>query len=351
MQVSGKLKKKNERMTEYLFKSEKRLPYRIIYIGGIIFTLFFSVYFFSINNRTYSIQKLETIFPAFLFLLSLIILFVFVSIPDMYFTNSGVELRSIFGFKKSTIKFDEIESWVTRERKSKYEKWETLTIITKENKSIKISGYHFSNYYEIKDLLIRGKRKNLELEKRLKTTEKFNFAIGSFIVAIIFLFIAFQFSKDPTLTESEVKKINGILSDNIYVEQDKKIKTLVVKLENISNLKFIVNSISFDQTKTDDLINEAKKGDSITLTIRKADFIKKISKKENLNFFEKLWSAGKIEIVQIEKGNIEYLSLKDCNRKNKENSNSSFWLFSILSGILIIVGVKSYTNKNKRASH
>ncbi|WP_073487277.1 MULTISPECIES: hypothetical protein [unclassified Flavobacterium] len=242
---------------------------------------------------------------------------------------------------------NEINSWLVRKKESKYGNYEYLYLTTNKNEIIKFSSYEYSNFQEIKSKIIKGKPEDNILKEKLKRKEKIRFSIILTFLGILFIYIASQFYEDTSLTKNDVYVIKGTLSEDIKLQRSKKSKSLVFKLETLSDFKFKIGSLALGETYYEGLMSDFKKGDEIYLTIKKDQYQKKISKKAQMSFLDKYFHYEKIDVVEVENKNFKYLSLSDFNKTNRNNDYWGIGFFGIFGLLLTTVGICIYPKYKK----
>lgn len=223
-----------------------------------------------------------------------------------------------------------------------------LTLNNKE--IIKLSSYDYANFYEIQAEIIRNKPKNNVLKDQLNKKDDLKYSIIFFILGCLFIYIACQFYKHKSLTGNDVYVIKEKLADDIKLERSKKSRSLVFKLENLSDFKFKIGSLALKETYYEDLMNDFKKGDVIYLTIEKDEYQKKISKKIPMSVLDKYFYYEKIDVVAVESKTFKYLSLYDYNKTIRQNAYWGIGFFAIFGIALAIAGIGIYLKTNHNFS-
>ncbi|WP_124019575.1 hypothetical protein [Flavobacterium sp. HTF] len=242
----------------------------------------------------------------------------------------------------------DINSWLVRKKESKYGDYEYLYLTLNEHKIIKVSSFDYDDFDKIKSSIIKNKPQNKILKERLDRKENIQFSIILILLGILFVYIAGQFYKDDSLTKNEVCVIKGTLSEDIELKHSRKSRSLVFKLENLSDFEFKTGSLALKETYYKDLMRDFKKGDKIYLTIEKDQYQQKISKKVQMSFWEKYFHYEKIDVVEVENRNFKYLSLSDFNKTNRDNDYWGIGFFGIF-GVLLTIGSFYLYPKNKKA--
>lgn len=318
---------------------------RILYVFGIVFFCYLSLLSFSKYNAKYA-NTFANLIPGICFILfALFVFYYIISLPGIYVYADKIELHRYFGLSKRTLFLSEIESWITLEKESKYGNYEELYLTLNNKEIVKLSSYDYANFYEVQAEIIRNKPKNNVLKEQLNKKENLKYAVVFFLIGCLFIYIAYQFYKDTSLTTNDIYVIKEKLADDIKLERSKKSTSLVFRLENLSDFKFKIGSLALKETYYEDLISDFKKGDLIYLTIEKEQYEKKISKKIPMSVLDEYFYYEKIDVVEVENKTFKYLSLSDYNKTNRQNDYWGIGFFGIFGLALTIAGICIYLKK------
>jgi hypothetical protein len=335
-------------MKENLVKAENKTSYIVTCIIGILFFLFLTIMIGSkYQNAKY--EGISIIIGLTFFLIwPVIFVYALIKMPQLYYNSIKIEFRNIFGRTKKTIFLADITGWVTQQKKSKHESWENLIFITKDQKKHKLHSYHYSDYERLKRHLTNGKKKDEALEKELDRENIIKYATVMFSIAIVFFGIASYLLTYKSLKINQIQEVKGVLSEDIHVEKHKRSETLHFYLENYPKMNFEIRKsvLAADY----ELLQDYKKGNSISFKIRKEDFQKKLHPNQDLNFIDKYWNPFEVEIVELKDQNNTYLSLENYNQKSTKRNYSALG-FVLFMGILFLgISAVFYKNRNKISS-
>ncbi|MBE8725705.1 hypothetical protein [Flavobacterium hungaricum] len=332
-------------MKENLVKAEKKTLYIVICCIGILFFLFLAI----LTGSNYPDEKIEgmrvLLGPALLFIWILIFAYALIQMPNLFYNSVKIEFRTIFGTVKKSIFLNDIESWVSQQKKSKHDSWEDLILITKDQKKHRLHSYHYSDFEKIKQLLTNGKKKNEAVEKELEHKQILKYAKVTFILGILFFLSAFLISQNKTLKTNEIVGINGVLSKDIMVKKQKKTRILHIFLENYPKQYFKIRSTE-KNWRYKAITENYKKGSAISFKIEKEDFEKKILSNPDLNLIEKYWNPYEVTIVELKDQNNTYQTLEDYNEDIIESRYSLIGFFVFFGIILFVISGVFYKNRN-----
>ena len=309
------------------------------------FFCYLSLLSFSKYDSNHS-NTFPNLIPGTLFVLfALFIFYYIISLPAIYIYTDKIELHRYFSLSKRTLFLSEIESWIILEKESKYGNYQKLYLTLNNKEIVKLSSYDYANFYEIQVEIIRNKPKNNDLKEQLDQKENLKYAIVAFLIGSLFIYIACYFYKDTSLTKNDAYVIKERLADDIKLERSKKSTSLVFNLENLSDFKFKIGSLTLKETYYEDLMHDFKKGDLIYLTIEKDQYQKKISKKIPMSVLDQYFYYEKIDVVEVENKTFKYLSLSDYNKTNRQNDYWGIGFFGFFGVALTIAGICIYLKK------
>lgn len=299
---------------------------------------------------------------AGLILGSLFGLFGIVSVLSIYFIDSlqidkeKLIVKTLFGNTKKTIKISEILSFTEIEKENGQGKWKDLTIYTKNNK-LKLSSSMIKNYVDFRKILIKGKKRDLEIEKLWSIKVNRRFGIGFVIFGVLFLsvMVKIYLNRNAEISNDQIKTISSQLVEQLKIERTspKSVsKVIKLKLKDYENFTFELGGHSYSATNTNRLLNDVKIGDNIELDIKLETFEKKIAKTKSLTFSDKSVNYHFIPVYGLRKGNSTYLKLGDYNIKHKEDSSSlGFWILVFVGLGIMISGIYMLIVNKKPAAN
>lgn len=162
-----------------------------------------------------------------------------------------------------------------------------------------------------------------------------------FISCLIFFFIAVKASMTQWIPPDHITEIKGVLKENISIEKGKRGReTLIVRLKEYPEIKFVIGSIVIDQTYTHELMSENKQNDTLSFSIENKEFRRKILRSEKVPFPENYLRNNTISIVEIHKNNFQYLTVNDYNREHRKNTYLIIAFFGFMGVLMLFVGMK-----------
>ncbi len=330
-------------MTEILIKSNKKITYRVVYLIAIIGSLLLSISFFNKFNPNSYTDAINIIVAVLFLIFAIICIYGLISVKNYYISNQELIIKSFFGIKSITINNDEIEYWTEIPKNDKYNRWVILSLFTKVGKEIKISSNYYSNFNEVKNYLIKNKKRNqkVQAQKQIKEIKKSSIILMLF--GVVFLFSAFMFFQIKEINSSEISVIGDITSKKIELIIGRKhSRKILIKLKSFPEFNFQISGANLRETYSQDLINDINVGDSIFLGISKDDYRKKLMKIDSLSLSDKYFHYEIIHVESVKSKAFEYLSLSDNNIGRKDNKYWGFAFFMIPGLIMFVIGIKIF---------
>lgn len=162
-----------------------------------------------------------------------------------------------------------------------------------------------------------------------------------FISSFIFFFIAVKASMNQQIALDNITEIKGILKENIKIKRGNRgSKTLIIRLKEYPEIKFVIGSIAIDQTYTHELMSENKQHDTLCFFIENKEFRRKILRSEKVPFPENYLRNNTISIVEIHKNNLQYLKIDDYNKAHQKNTYLTIAFFGFIGVLMLFVGMK-----------
>lgn len=320
---------------------------RTIYFTALLVSAGFSVGCFAHYNS----KEISTVPYLFVTICSLFfvgfILYSIYKAPKILFYSDSVEFLKPFNLKKLIVENYQIQSWVLKNKTSKYGVNKILYLILEDNKKIRIWSSNYSNFDEIAIQLTRNKHENRAYASIVEKRENTQYAMAAILIGILFLFITTLFFNQNQLTQKDISFLNGHLSEPIKIKKGRKSNSLLIKLCDYKEFNFKVGELAFKETYADDLIKDFKFGDEITISIEKVDFQKSISKEIIRSNIDLIFNYNTISVIEIWGKNFKYLSLEDYNRAHSSNKKWGLGFFCIFGIILISFGVMTFLKRSK----
>lgn len=172
---------------------------------------------------------------------------------------------------------------------------------------------------------------------------KFN-AIMTLVLGIISVYVSYRFNsgKDEKLTQKQltnVKDVVTLIKDEIPLRK-KNYPNVKINLKNYPDIDFKTRNETFMTTNKNLFFEEVKVGDTLTIDIKKEDYLTKISKNRKVDFSEEN-NVNSIWLVTLKDKKYNYLSLSQYNDEDQSNAVWGTWIFGIFGLLLIVAGIIS----------
>lgn len=151
-----------------------------------------------------------------------------------------------------------------------------------------------------------------------------------FILALLPLAISTNFILTSPINRSELIEIKSSISTDVRYSPNRKNKRLSIYLDGYEN-EFVINSIVVTNLNTTRIKNSANNFRVIKI---------KTINPNNRGLGDKLkyYLYDKVDVVELEINNINYLDLESYNSAMSKNDTRSACLFGLFGIILIILG-------------
>ena len=257
---------------------------------------------------------------------------------DSIFINADLlKVKSIFGSTKKVILLSDITTWTEIEKKTRHTKWKELTIYTDRTK-FKLSSSIYNNYPELKRALVKGKRRDLQIQNNWVRRNNLYYAIGFTIFGGLCLYATYHFYliKDKEVKYSELQRIRDVITNNAEIEKGRKgSRSIRIKLKSYPSFMFDIKGNSYSATYTSDYVTHVKVGDTLNLDIMKDEYQMKLTKEKRLGFWDKTVNYSFISVYGLSDNNHTYLDLTDYNNEHKSDSSIGIWLFGLV-GLFVL---------------
>jgi hypothetical protein len=249
---------------------------------------------------------------------------------------------TIIGRFKKTIYLDEITSWT--ETFKKINNTETKKLIIKTNSTqLKISSIYYWNYDELKETILKDKRK---FKNNNETTARWNKKLQIYILAILSLICFygsynFYLKKNTDLKREDLTYISDEVTSEIKINRGSKgaSNSIRIKLKSIPDFTFIIGGNSYSAMRVKRYIANVKTGQILTLGIKTKAYSTKIAKYQTIDFWDKRVDYNKIAVFEATDSDYEYLNLNDYNKVNKSENSIASRLFLLLGITFLTIGI------------
>ncbi len=268
---------------------------------------------------------------AFFLILGLISLYsILVNFNTITIYQDRFEVKSILGFIRRTIYLNEIIYWTEIKKETKTLKWFDLTIVSKNSKQ-KISSSIYLNYDGLKSLITKGKKRNSQNEKLVKSKVAKYFGYGFIAFGLLSLYGAYYVYQNRYSQEvpQETLIISDIIINKAEIKKGSKgSRHIHILLKKYPEFIFSISGVALSATYASDFENQVKIGDTLKVEISKDIYLKKIAKSKELEFWDKYSNYSFISILGLSYKESTYLTYDDLIKEDK--SDSSFVIVFIL---------------------
>lgn len=212
----------------------------------------------------------------------------------------------------------------------------TLRIKTKDV-SIKINSTYYNNYKELKNELRKGLVKDKKGEMQSAKRWTLGFGIGMILFSTLLFYVSNPFSSTAVASE-DYTFMNGTVKNIIFkTHRSRKSRTsysVNLRIKDASDFVFKLSDNIWSKDALQITSRFLKKGDPISIAIKKDDYLKKILKTSPLSFWDKHSNYGFISFVAVSRENRVILDLNTYI--SLKNQPPGFWSYLGI-GFLILV--------------
>jgi len=337
---------------KHIFKPAGNSNFYICLLGGI--GSFIGSYFLITNNLEKQFPQLPGILSGiFLMLFGLYCLYYCFNRKAVYVFEDFILSKSNLFKREVTIPFTDIQSWAELHKKSKYRGWSELYIFTPSKKYC-FTSYDYGDEYEtLKSVITKNKSRNLDYEKKsdLKSITYLCF----FFLFLGVIFWAFGVSNyirsNNTVPILQLVTLDQKVTSKIKIKKSgKSSRYISLRLNDNPEFSFNIEGAAYRATDTDGFVAEINTGDTLTVSILREDFEKKITKTKPLTFWDKSFGYYSIPVYGLAYKNRIYLSPKEYQSARKSGLRSNSKSLGIFGLILAEIGIFIYIQRKKIAA-
>lgn len=271
----------------------------------------------------------------------LIIFIAILNLKQYQIKDDKLLILSIFGIVKAIVYLDQIISWNEVEKENQHFKWKDLTLHLPD-KDIKISSTSLRNYHQFKKVLVRGKRRNEQAETAWFKRNLLQFAIGFIFLGCFFYYVSFILyqNKNKIYQPQEVTTLTSEISNEVKIHKgSRNSRSIRLKFNEYPEYTFILDGVAYSTADKKSFIEDHKRGDVVNVQIATDEFLKKLTKELELEFWDKTVNYRLISIYGLSSNKEEYLTLDDYNKAKLADRKWGFWLLLAFSTFIFGSGV------------
>ncbi|MFN3967720.1 hypothetical protein [Flavobacterium sp.] len=321
---------------KYEFRTSQDLIEYLIF--GIVFLIGFFYLLSVVFDKTYP-QFIEVLFAFFIGFIGVYLIFAYIKKRSVFLYENYISFRLGFLLKRIEVRNDAILSWAEVTRSNKTEKWNELTIFT-ATKKYRFQSNHYNGYDLLKENITKDKPQDFDFEENQKAS--LNRKIGLFLIFLSFILLYFSLKSLINTTKfsdnTPIVLTEQIITSGLKIKRYKGSASIHLKFKDYSEFDFYIDAHAFAGNAAD-FVKEVNHGDTLTISLLKEDFEKKIAKTEPLSFGDKSFNYYTINLYSISHKGKSYLSLTDYDKFNQENKQSGFWTCLCLGLLLFLIGI------------
>lgn len=308
---------------KYEFRpSHDRIEYLIF---GIVLLIAFLYLLTVVFDKDYP-QFIEVFFSFFVGFMGIALVFAYIKKRSIYLYKDYISFRYGFLLKRIEVRNDAILSWAEVVKSNKTGEWNELTIFT-SNKRYSFQSNQYNGYNLLKENITKDKPQDFDFEEDQKAAKNRKVSLFLMFFGAILLFFSLKnvMSTAKFTDNNQMVQTEQIVTSGLKIKRYKGSASIYLKFKDHPEFDFCLDAHSF-AGNADDFIADVKYGDTLTVSLLKEDFEKKIAKTKPLTFEDKSFDYYTIHLYSISHNRKTYLSLEDYQKFKQENSDSGFWI-------------------------
>ncbi|TPG39941.1 hypothetical protein [Flavobacterium pectinovorum] len=329
-------------MTDNYFSTKKKKDYWKSHLFGLLFCLILAIYTFIKYTPDNNAKNICLIVFLLSLLVSVFILLNLFSIKNYSITKNKLIQWSFLRSEKKVYELDEIESWTEKQLKGKSNKWEEITLYFKNEEKIKITCDYFENYFELKNEVTKGKKRDTEREELAERKIGKELAIIFLTISALLFYGAYNALHIEDIKSKDIIVLGDITSEKIEYVRGKH-SYINVRLKKYPDLVFHISKKILGGDLVKKIISDVNKGDSIYLGIDKKDYREKLIKVDSLSVSDTYFFNENIGIESIKSKTTNYLKLSDNNFNKSENKHWDCFVFVLIGLFFFLMSMIGFS--------
>jgi hypothetical protein len=327
---------------KYSFTPDKNIA---LLIFGIAFFLAAFFLFPGALGKKYP-QLFEVLLLTILLVTGLYLIYFYLNPRIVYLYENFIAFRSGVFLREVKIQKSEIISWSEIHKTAKNTEWDELTIFTNSAKYNFLSK-NYKGYGLLKEKLTEGVQRNSGFEDDWQKRITIKAGKIMIISGIFFMFFCVKScqKKDEKFDSTQLTEINEIVVAGIKIEKASKGRRVIkLQFDSYPEYRFKIDGIAFHAMDTEAFVSETNKGDTLTVSIKKEDYEKKLIKSRPLDFFDKSIYNPDIDIFSLSRKEKRYLSLDQYQNEFRDSHDTYYYLYGIIGFFLLLGGIFTIIN-------
>jgi hypothetical protein len=333
--------------------SKRKLSMILALISGGIFMLLVSYFLITSSLKGEYFEIIGLIIGLLFGLFGVISICSILFIKTYVLDHEKLVIKSFLNYPLKIIYIKEIISYNEIEKENKYKKWKDLNIFT-GNQKAKISSSVISNYSLFKERLSTNTPRNEYAEKVWAYRVNRRYGWGFFVAGLLFISLFLKIFTTPykEILPDQITSIKGTVSEKLKIDYGhKSSRSIRIKLDEYSSFTFLISGHSFYASDKKGILANISSGDIIQLDILSEAYSKKLTKTEELTFWDKGINYKIISVKGLRTDNRKYLTLNSINIRSKSDSKSiGTWLILVIGLAGITSGTNYFTKKKPAAN-
>jgi hypothetical protein len=325
-------------------KSKRSITNTVIILIGIVLFSFFT-YLLKINFHPKNDFEEKIKVSGFLILASVIFycIFYLLNQKKIYVYDNYFEIKKLFQNKRYY--FSEIETNFSEYFEGKYNSWTEYYLILNSGEKLTFVDKEYSNFHDFFFKIKIRVKENKALNKRLTQPKFLKYSIICGIISCLMFYFSSFFYDFKEIGNSNFSYVTSELKNDVkLVKGSKGSKRFEFELTNNPNFEFKISGANYAGILNDDLfLKKFKKGDLVTVGIKKDEYEKKISETKELDFIDKYNRYRNIQVYQLKDNkNIFQIDIRKVNSLDAENNYWGIGVFSFFGLFFLFLTIGNY---------
>lgn len=280
---------------------------------------------------------------AFFGILGLTSLYILLRLETIVIEKDVLILYSLLTPPKK-IPIKDIVGYSEIQKENKYQQeWQVLTLFTQSGTyKISSSKYDEYDYTQLKNILTKGKPRDVESEKKhdKKLTQKW--ALTFIVLGSLFLLgLGKQFHyKTQPLLEHQCTTLQATVAESPIIAFGKSSKSILIRFVEYPVFNFKLSGSGLYAANAYGFVSSVKAGDTLQIQILKEEYEKKIMTIKPLSLWDKTVNYRFISVYGLRDMQRSYLTLSDYNQACHADAVSwGFWFFIVIGVGVTVLGI------------
>lgn len=325
---------------EPLITAQKKFFWPLLsYTLGVFVFTGSGVYMLSMAFNTVYVQLIPLLFGTGLLAGIWFMSRALLKLEGYHLYKDRLEILSLTGNPKRTVYYKDIDGYAELDKAERSARWKHLVLYTTHG-NCEISGRYYTNYEEMKQRLIEGKVKDAEAENKdaRKTLKQLCALFAGFALLSAGVTLCFIFQDNRPAEQSAVTHISGVITNQPEISHVSRGSDFIrIYLEQHPAFVFDIKGAAYRSMQKQPYLHNVVPGDTLYLGIAADDYLKKLTRKKKLSFFDKTVNYRFIKVYELSDSNYNYLLLTNYTDSLHTGVSSLAYIFGASTLLALLV--------------